>query len=146
MMRGFLIMIAIASLSACGLIRSNASWVDDMPQQHAASIAEIIATLTVERIPPGSKPLRLAPAPLTQSGDTLTASLTSALEAKGYRLVTEESEGEDHHSLRYLVTAYQNGYLLRVTAGGTETSTLLKPGADGQPIATAPLSVRETAQ
>jgi hypothetical protein len=145
-MRSFLIMIAIASLSACSLIRTNASWVDDMPQQHAASIAEIIATLAVERIPSGSKPLRLAPAPLTQSGDILTASLTSGLEAKGYQLLTDETEGEAHHSLRYLVTAYENGYLLRVTAGGTETSTLLKPGADGQLIATAPLSVRETTQ
>jgi hypothetical protein len=117
-----------------------------MPQQHAASIAEIIATLAVETIPPGSKPLRLAPAPLTQSGSILIASLTSALEAKGYRLLTDETEGEGHDSLRYLVTAYENGYLLRVTAGGAETSTLLKPGADGQLIATAPLSVRETAQ
>jgi hypothetical protein len=145
-MRRFLIMIAMASLSACGLIRPNASWVDDMPQKHAASIAEIIAMLAVERIPPGSKPLRLAPAPLTQSGSILTASLTSALEAKGYRLVTDETEGEAHESLRYLMTAYENGYLLRVTAGGAETSTLLKPGADGQLIATAPLSVRETAR
>jgi hypothetical protein len=145
-MRSFLIMMAIASLSACGLIRPNSSWVDDMPQRHATSIAEIIATLAVERIPPGSKPVRLAPAPLTQSGDTLTASLTSALEARGYRLVTEETGPQDHYSLRYLVTAYQNGYLLRVTAGGAETSTLLKLGADGQLIATAPLSVRETAQ
>jgi uncharacterized lipoprotein YmbA len=145
-MRRFLIMIAMASLSACGLIRPNASWVDDMPQKHAASIAEIIAMLAVERIPPGSKPLGLAPAPLTQSGDTLTASLTSALKARGYRLLTEETDGEDHHSLRYLVTAYQGRYLLRVTAGGAETSTLLKPGPDGQLIATAPLSVRETAQ
>jgi hypothetical protein len=145
-MRRFQIMIAMPSLSACGLIRPNASWVDDMPQQHAASIAEIIATLTVERIPPDSKPVRLAPAPLTQSGDILTASLTSALKARGYQLATEETDGEDHHSLRYLVTAYEEGYLLRVTAGGTETSTLLKPGADGQLIATAPLSVRETTQ
>jgi hypothetical protein len=145
-MRRFLIMFAMASLSACGLIRPNASWVDDMPQQHATSIAEIIATLTVERIPPGSKPLRLAPAPLSQSGDILTASLTSALEARGYRLITEETEGEAQVSLRYLVTAYQGGYLLRVTAGGSETSTLLRPGSDGQLIATAPLSVRETAQ
>jgi hypothetical protein len=142
-MRRILIMIAIASLSACGLIRPNASWVDDMPQQHAASIAEIIATLTVEGIPRGSKPLRLAPAPLTQSGDILTASLTSALEARGYRLITEATEGEDHDGLRYLVTAYENGYLLRVTAGGAETSTLLKLRADGQLIANAPLSVRE---
>jgi hypothetical protein len=145
-MRRFLIVIAMASLSACGLIRPNASWVDDMPRQHAASIAEIIATLTVARIPPDSKPVRLAPAPLTQSGDILTASLTSALAAKGYRLLTEETGPQDHHSLRYLVTAYENGYLLRVTAGGTETSTLLKLGADGQLIATAPLSVRETTQ
>jgi hypothetical protein len=99
-MRRFLIMIAMASLSACGLIRSNASWVDDMPQKHAASIAEIIAMLAVERIPPGSKPLRLAPAPLTQSGDTLTASLTSALKARGYRLLTEETGPLDHDSLR----------------------------------------------
>jgi hypothetical protein len=136
----------MASLSACGLIRTNTSWVDDMPEQHAASIAEMIATLAVERIPPGSKPLRLAPAPLTQSGSTLTASLTSALKARGYQLATEETDGEDHHSLRYLVTAYEEGYLLRVTAGGTETSTLLKPGAVGQLIATAPLSVRETTQ
>jgi hypothetical protein len=145
-MRRFLIVIAMASLSACGLIRPNASWVDDMPERHAASIAEMIATLAVERIPPGSKPLRLVPAPLTQSGSTLTASLTSALEARGYRLLTNETEGEGHDSLRYLVTAYENGYLLRVTAGGAETSTLLKPGADGQLIATAPLSVRETAR
>jgi hypothetical protein len=145
-MRRFLIMMAMASLSACGLIRPNASWVDDMPERHATSIADIIATLAEERIPPGSKPLRLAPAPLTQSGSILSASLTSALKARGYRLLTDETEGEAHDSLRYLVTAYENGYLLRVTAGGAETSTLLKPGADGQLIATAPLSVRETAQ
>jgi hypothetical protein len=145
-MRRFLIMIAIASLSACGLIRPNASWVDDMPQQHAASIAETIATLAVERIPPDGKPVRLAPAPLSQSGSILTASLTSALKAKGYRLLTNETKGEGHDSLRYVVTAYENGYLLRVTAGGAETATLLKRGPDGQLIATVPLSVRETAQ
>jgi hypothetical protein len=145
-MRRFLIMMAITSLSACGLIRPNASWVDDMPKQHAVSIAEMIATLAVERFPPDSKPLRLAPAPLTQSGDILTASLTSALEARGYRLATEETEGKGYDRLRYLVTTYEEGYLLRVTAGGSETSMLLKPGAGGQLVATAPLSVRETAQ
>jgi hypothetical protein len=143
-MRRFLIMIAMASLSACGLIRPNESWVDDMPKQHAVSIAEMIASLAIERIPTDSKPLRLAPAPLTQSGDTLTASLTSALKARGYRLLTEETGPLDHDSLRYLVTAYEEGYLLRVTAGGAETSTLLKLGASGKLIANAPLSVRET--
>jgi hypothetical protein len=145
-MRHFLIMTALLSLSACGLIRANASWVEDMPEQHATSIAGIIAALAEERIPPGGRPVRLAPAPITPSGDILAARLKSALEARGYRLATEETDGEAHDSLRYLITAYQEGYLLRVTAGGAETSTLLKPGPDGQLVANAPLSVRETHQ
>ncbi len=142
-MRSLLIMLALASLCGCGLIRTNSSWVDDMPERHAASIAEIVAALAAERISPGSKPLRLAPTPVTRSTpDALTARLKSALEARGYRLA-ERTEGEAHNSLRYLITAYRGGYLLRVTVNGAETSTLLAAGPDGPLIANAPLSVRE---
>jgi hypothetical protein len=148
-MRGLLMiaaMIVIASLGGCALIRTDASWVDDLPENTAAPVAEIVTDLVAQTIAPGGKPIMLAPLPFTQPDDALTAELASALQAHGYRLVADEAGAPDHHRLRYRITAWQGGYVLRLDLDDAETSTLLTAGTDGRLVANAPLLVRETIQ
>jgi hypothetical protein len=139
-------LIVIASLGACAFIRTDASWVDDLPENTAAPVAGIITGLVAQNIAPGGKPIMLTPLPLTQPNDALTAELALTLQAHGYRLVTDEAGAQDHHRLRYRITAWQGGYVLRLDLDGAETSTLLTAGPDGRLLANAPLLVRENTQ
>jgi hypothetical protein len=133
--------LAIASLSAC-MFKTEASWSDELSERDSKSLAGTLAGLVTARIAPGEKPILLVPA-ANSDGKHLTAELKSLLESRGYALADGEQKLKDAHRLRYLVTAYTGGYVLRVTLGGAEASTMLSRGSDGQLIASAPLAVRE---
>lgn len=132
----------IASLGACGIFRAEGSWSDELSDRDASSLAGTLATLVAARIEPGDKPIVLVPA-ANRGGNQFTAELKSLLEARGYTLVDEKQNPKAAHRLRYLVTAYSGGYVLRVTMGATQVSTMIARGTDGVLVANAPLAVRE---
>ncbi len=135
-------LIAAASLSACALLRANASWVEDLEDPDAQIVAVTVAAWVANRIAPGEKPILLEPPAIAQS-DRLTPKLKSQLEAQGYSFAAEDAHASDVHHLRILITAYSSGYVLRVSLDDTEASTLLSRGGDGQLVASVPLAVRE---
>lgn len=137
--------LGIASLAACGLFRAEASWSDEISDRDATSLAGTLATLVSARIEPGDKPIRLVPA-ANGDGKQLTSELKSLLEARGYMLADEERQPNGTHRLRYLVTAYSGGYVLRVMLGGAEASMMLSRDGDGRLVTRAPLTVREVDQ
>lgn len=134
--------LVIASLGACGIFRAEGSWSDELSDRDASSLAGTLATLVAARVEPGDKPIVLVPAG-NRGGDQFTVELKSLLEARGYVLADERQHSATAHRLRYLVTAYSGGYLLRVTLGGTQVSTMIARGTDGILVANAPLAVRE---
>ena len=146
LLRRFLLclpLIAVASLGACTLFRSNLSYVDDLPGSDRANVAAIIAALVADSMPPDGKPIALVAPLFTQSSDPFTGELKSTLEDQGLKVVEEDTRGDDVHHLRYLLTAHKGGYLLRVSLNDTESSTLLSRGNNGQLVASTPLAVRE---
>ncbi len=136
-------LIAVASLGACTLFRSNLSYVDDLPDSDRATVAGTIAALVADSISPDGKPITLVAPLFTQSGDPFVGELKSTLADSGFKVVEEDTGGEDVHRLRYLLTIYKGGYLLRVSLDDTESSTMLSRGDNGQLIASTPLAVRE---
>jgi hypothetical protein len=134
--------LAIASLSACGIFRAEGSWSDELPDRDASSLAATLTTLVAARIEPGDKPIVLVPA-RNSAGDRFAVELKSLLEGRGYVLVDEKQNPTNAHRLRYLVTAYSGGYVLRLTLGGTQVGQMIERGPDGVLVANAPLAVRE---
>ena len=135
-------LIAAASLSACALLRANASWVDDLEDPDAQIVAVTIVGWVANRIAPGEKPILLELSAMAQN-DRLTPELKSQLEAQGYSLAAEDARASDMHRLRILITAYSSGYVLRVSLDDAEASTMLSRGRDGRLVAHMPLAVRE---
>jgi hypothetical protein len=136
------VILAVASLGACALFRVDGSWAEDLSEREAASAGEILAALIADRIPPGGRAILLIKPSSPSLKDALNAQLASLLEARGYAIADSEKPG-DAHRLRYLITAFEGSFVLRVTIDGGEVSTVLKRAEDGILIATAPLSVRE---
>ena len=135
-------LIALASLGACTVFRSNLSWADDLPGSDRANVAETVAALVADRIPPGGKPVALVAPSFTQAGSPFAGELKSALEARGYTILEDDIKADDVHRLRYLLTAYRHGYLLRIYLDDIEASTILSRGGNGQLAAIAPLAIR----
>jgi hypothetical protein len=135
------LILAAASLGACAVFRPNPSWADDLGDADAANVAEMVAARVADSVPSGGKPVALVAPPAGRSGNPFTKQLIAALEACGTEVV-EETAAEDAHRLRYLLTAYQDGYVLRITLDDTESSVMLFRGTGGQLMAAAPLAVR----
>ncbi len=144
-LRSFLfvfVLLASASLSACALLRANASWRGDLGEADAIAIAATIVAFIADRMAPGDEAILLEPS-IDDGGDRLGASLASQLEARGYRFERDGANSPDSHHLGVIITAYGGGFLLRVKLDDAEASTILSRRADGQLVAGAPLSVRE---
>jgi hypothetical protein len=127
-------------LGGCALGLAKQSWSHELSADDAAAVADTIAALVVDRVGADRKPVAFAPAS-TSSDGTLDTSLTGALQTRGLRMAT--AEDAEAHKLRYLLTTYGDGQLLRVTVDGVELTTILARGPDGTLAAAAPLAVRE---
>lgn len=135
--------LAIVLLNACTSHIINQSYVDDLSEADTSTIASTVAAMVADRITPEDKPVALVPLASSQSGNPFAAQLKSALEARSYKVVENKAGAKDVYRLRYLLTSYQDGYVLRVNLNDTETTTLLSRGRNGLLLASAPLAVRE---
>jgi hypothetical protein len=133
--------LALVSLGACAVFRPNLSWADDLGEADAANIAEMVAARVADSVPSGSKPVALVAPAAGRSGNPFAGQLIAALEARGVQ-VADEASAEHAHRLRYVLTAYQDGYVLRIILDDTESSAMLSRGTGGQLMAVAPLAVR----
>jgi hypothetical protein len=122
---------------------ADRSWSVELKDNDAQVVAETIAALVADRIQADGKPIIVAAAGIA-SHDQLEARLATALQGRGFR-VDPPVTGEGH-TLRYLLTLYGEGYLLRVTLADAEASTILARGDNGELLAAAPLALREDRQ
>jgi hypothetical protein len=125
------------------LMMADRSWSVELKDNDAQVVAETIAALVADRIQADGKPIIVAAAGIA-SHDQLEARLATALQGRGFR-VDPPVTGEGH-TLRYLLTLYGEGYLLRVTLDDAEASTILARGDNGELLAAAPLALREDRQ
>lgn len=145
MMRQLALMAALLIaplLGGCALGLAQQSWSAQLSDGDAVAVAETIAALVADRVGADGKPVALASA-VTGSNGMLDAALNKALQARGLRMATAEDADAEAHKLRYLLTAYGAGHLLRVTIDGIEVTTILARGGDSALAATTPLAVRE---
>jgi hypothetical protein len=140
-----LILFVLASplLGGCALMMADRSWSVELKDNDAQVVAETIATLVADRIQADGKPISVSPAGIA-SHDSLEVRLATALQSRGFRV--DQPETGEEHALRYLLTLYGEGYLLRVTLDDTEASTILARGDNGELLAAAPLALREDRQ
>ena len=137
------VLACLLPLAACAAFRQERSWSDDLAKEDAVQIAGTIATLVAERAPPkGAKPVAIAPASGATSKE-IEAQLHKALKERGYTLALADEKSAEMHHLRYLVTKYGGGYVLRVSLDGAEATTAFLRMTGGQLGASAPLAIRE---
>jgi hypothetical protein len=138
-----IILAAVLPLAACAVFRGERSWSDDLAQADATQIAGAVVALVAERVPPkGGELIAIAPATGT-TGKEVQALLGKELERHGYRLAKTEATPAEAHRLRYLITKYGGGYVLRVTLDGAEATTAFSRLGGGRLVAGASLAVRE---
>jgi hypothetical protein len=135
------LILAVVSLGACAMFRPNLSWAEDLGEADAANVAEMVAARVADSVPSGGKPVALVAPAAGRSGNPFAEQLIAALEARGTEMV-DETSAKDAHRLRYVLTAYQDGYVLRIILDDTESSAMLSRGTGGQLMAVAPLAVR----
>ena len=147
MMRARSVVLAcLLPLAACAAFRQERSWSDDLAKADAAQIAGTVATLVAERVPPkDGKLIAIAPANGI-SGNEVDALLNKTLQERGYQLAEAEEKSSEAHHLRYLITKYGGGYVLRVTLDGAEATTAFSRIDSGELAASAPLAIREAAR
>jgi hypothetical protein len=135
-----ILILAAPLLGGCALMMADRSWSVELKDDDAQVVAETIAALVADRIPADGKPMVVSPAGIA-SYDQLEARLATALKKRGFGV--DPPEATNGHSLRYLLTLYGEGYLLRVTLDDAEASTILARGDKGELLAAAPLALRE---
>jgi hypothetical protein len=138
-----MLLLLTSPLGGCALMMADRSWSVELKDNDAHVVAETIAALVADRIQADGKPISVAAAGIA-SHDQLEARLAIALKGRGFRVDPPET-GEEH-ALRYLLTLYGDGYLLRVTLDDVEASTILARGDNGELLAAAPLALREDRQ
>jgi len=137
------VLACLLPLAACAAFRQERSWSDDLAKADAAQIAGTVATLVAERVPPkDGTMIALAPANGV-SGNEVDALLNKTLQERGYRLGKVEEKSAEVHHLRYLITSYGGGYVLRVSLDGSEATTAFSRMQSGELVAGAPLTIRE---
>jgi hypothetical protein len=137
------LILAAPLLGGCALMMADRSWSVELKDDDAQVVAETIAALVADRIQADGKPIIVTPAGIA-SHDGLEARLATALKSRGFRV--DPPETGEGHTLRYLLTLYGEGYLLRVTLDDAEASTILARGDNGELLAAAPLALREDRQ
>jgi hypothetical protein len=136
-----MVLILVAPLlGGCALMMADRSWSVELRDDDAQVVAETIAALVADRIQADGKPINVAAAGIASHGQ-LEARLATALKSRGFRV--DPPEVGTGHTLRYLLTLYGDGYLLRVTLDDAEASTILARGDNGELLAAAPLALRE---
>jgi hypothetical protein len=138
MRRLLIVLLATALLSGCGVFRPETSWVDDVANRDAAQLSLRIAEVAASRLAPGDR-VRLA-SHRGNGGEAMSAHMKAALQSRGLTVVEGSS---DAHALRYVVSRYGEGLLLRVRLDDAEATTVLKQGRNGELITSTPLTLRK---
>jgi hypothetical protein len=136
--------LAAALLASCTLFRPTSSWVELAEDADAGPLSEAITAFVAEAVPERGAVIALAAPPEEQGGNLITLQLGEKLTARGYRLAGADDIGGRH--LRYLVSRYGEGVLLRVTLDGAEISVIFARDAGGVLKAAAPLAMRQKAE
>ena len=135
-----------ALLGACALSLQGDSWADDVSTEDAAAVVAVVEAQISNLTAPGDGAVFIA----SDSGPAtipIRAQIGTALKARGY-IIADASDNASHaHTLRYQLTTYEGGYILRVFIDDTVTTTHLVKGRSGQ-LATASslVAIRETSK
>ena len=135
------LLAAAAALSGCALFQPETSWVDDVPDRDTVQLSKHIADVAASRWMPGDR-VRLAALRGNAASEALVTQMTAALQARGFTVV--EKSG-DAHALRYFVSRYGNGLLLRMRLDDAEATTVLSRAKNGELITGVPLTLRKGA-
>ena len=139
----FVVLACLLPLAACAAFRQERSWSDDLAKEDAVQIAGTVATLVAESVlPKDGKLIAIAPANGT-SGNEVDSLLSKTLQERGYRLAKADERSAEVHHLRYLITKYAGGYVLRVSLDGAEATAAFSRMQSGELVAGAPLAIRE---
>jgi hypothetical protein len=141
---GLLLALALPGCALFPLGSGSSSYVAGVAPTDAPVLAEALAGVISQQLPPLSTTLALQKAP---ADNALTPVLEAALARAGFALADPAQAVPNTHTVRYQVTPLDNGLLLRVQIDATtEASRWYRRDSAGQLTPGSPLTVRLAAQ
>lgn len=144
-----LVMTLALALNGCALFQRGASssYVAGVSPTDAPVLADAMAGVIGQQLPPTSTTLALQPPLQGQTDNALTPALTAALARAGFALADPAQPAPNTHSVRYRVTPLDSGLLLRVQLDADiEASRWYVRDRAGQLTPGSPTTVRVAAQ
>jgi type IV secretion system protein TrbH len=110
-------LLCVAALMTGCAVGPDSSYVTPLQQPaDAETLANDMAAFVAMRLPAASSTVALDPTPSGQAGNAVTPALVAALRHLGFGVAEEaRTAPAGAHRLRYLVTALDNGDLVRLT-------------------------------
>jgi hypothetical protein len=148
LLRRALSLAAVSSLAACAL-GPGGSYVS---QVDTPADAQVLATgmvvFVAAQLPAASSTVVLDPTPSDQAGNALTPAFVAALRERGFAVADEgQASASGTHHIRYLVTALDNGDLVRLSIDdGAQASRVFVRNSAGGLQAGGPFMVRQMAE
>lgn len=151
--RPIILLVTALLLTACAASRSNLSYIESsVTADDAQTLARDIVDFLTDSLPPARTTIVLYP-PNTKEKDTqdvLTAALLPALSDRGYGVMLIDSSADTADStgipLRYLVSSFNGGLLLRLQYQGNEVSRYYSKDSNAQLFSGVPYTVRGVEQ
>lgn len=136
----------VASIGGCATTQGGGSWVGKVNEGQARQVAEGMAGFVAQQLPPARTTLVLEPPAEGQGSNAVTSALGPALRQAGFAVADPKAEVSGAVRVRYLVTAMDDGVLVRLRLGDTEAARWYRPDAAGSLAAASPFTVREAGQ
>lgn len=131
------------ALAGCVPFEMNRSYVDGpFAPGDSETLAADMAGFVKSRLPAASSTVVLDPLSNEQSGNALTPVFAEALRKAGFAVAAWSGATPAAHRIRYLVTPFENGTLVRLTIDATDAARHFVRSSAGLQ-ARGPFMVRE---
>ncbi len=136
-------LLLAGALAGCAPFGMDRSYVEGpFAPGDSETLAADMAGFVRSRLPAASSTVVLDPLPTHQSGDPVAPAFAEGLRRVGFAVAASEAAPPGAHRIRYLVTPFENGTLVRLTIDATDaTRHFVRSDAGLQ--ARGPFMVRE---
>ena len=110
-------------LTGCAPFGMDRSYVDGpFDPGDSETLAAVMAGFVRSRLPTASSTVVLDPLPAHQSGNALAPAFAEGLRQAGFAVAASAAAPAGAHRIRYLVTPFENGTLVRLTIDATDAA------------------------
>lgn len=140
------IRLFLLTASLAGCVGAGDSYVDgSLGAADAGMLAAEMTGFVKSALPAASSTVVLAPLPIGQEANVLTPTLVGNLREAGFAVAAAADAAPTARRIRYVVTPFEGGTVVRLSVGETQASRYFIRDADGRLQAGGPFMVRDAA-